>query len=1676
MQKVKRMQLLTKSLVIVFACALVLSMILVLNPVAASADGTSISPIYRLRFADSEDRGKNTAGTEYASATIVDGGAVSYEANAKKGETAIKLSGSSGRENYIKLPASLMNHDSVTIAGWLKLSSEVSSAWSRVFEISNGNASSLSRMSFMHYSGSYWSALHANAIINGVQQKSSIDNEDNMFGEGQDFDFDGNVPKSPNALPLYDGWVHYAYEFTPQGFYVYQNGNLINSKQGDFSAKYFYTSDEASFFALGATLTWADADLRGSFADVRVYDSALTSAQIASQYNFTYEDFLTTSYNFDDGTATDSVRGKNGTLIGNAAVIDDDSKGNKVLSIDGTYGEEGNWQTRSAMQLPLNTLHGHHNITISFDTFISSSTGGWSRLFEFAPSAGVHWAFAAKWGGNNAGLKFAKNWDNGAQFASMELPFDRWANITITAGNNALRVYLDGYLLYQDNNYVYNNNIFWNTGGDMKLAFGATYFHNDAPIIGKFDNIKIYSAALTEKEVMTAQGIITEQDDETAVTNVANAFSIDYNGTDPKLIIPSYGDEGVKITWTSSNQEIITNDGTVLKPVVDTPVDINVTFTRGEKSMNKTITVTVRRSGDDVENIYNMGVLGNTSFEADSYWEGLMETNLDYMMSLDKDRLLYNYRLMAGRDTLGVQSYGGWIGTTTGGAGQFEAHYIVALAKAINTMPGYTYNNETLKERLEYMLTEWKACQDAYAVNYPEDAGYLGAISSKLYDALVSGDTYVILDNGARQNVWVPWYFVHKHLEALLDVYHYVDDATIQNLALEMMNDYADWAYNKISSLTDEERARVLRHEYGGTCEALYNTYKVTKNINHFRAAKYFEEKSLLDNLYNNVDVLAGLHSNTTIPKILACASAYEITGDDYYLTICENAYEMIMKRTYANGSTSCAEHWTAAGTLSASNESSETCCSYNMLRLADYLYGYTGDKKYMDYYENVYLNHILASMDPDTGLKTYLTNSLFGFYKIYHTAENSFWCCACTGLESFAQLTQGIYYTGENNILVNMFMPSGFKYSDDVTIVQSGDFYTEQKTTFTVNGAGSFKLSLRVPDWANTATVKINGVEQSLTAVDGYYIIDRTWVDGDTVEYSIPFEIRKVELPGSDRTCALMYGPMLMVLDLGTEDVADIQGTQMSFGNAYTGSISNKVVLGGELSDSISLSYGDNGEIYMTLSTANQGDLVFRPFNQLFHSRYGMYLDYYDNMAEIDADYTVEGNDFATEFDSEDTLDSFDEFGSTGGGRMFSVEDGWLVSPVSGENKLLAGLSLKAPYVLEVRLAPYVKGGHMNGGVYVLATDAGKVQDMITAYNIQVEREVGASTYRLSVFKFNGAYLGSETYVNLNMPQDEIISLHILIKDGFCSVFVNGSRNAAIKFEIDDTLITEEYGDVGIRSQVSRMKFDGFRVISADLEKSTDVLESALSIAQGINQELYTPETVEALRALIEDAMEALADDTLTQAQINVVNNSLRNAIASLIQVGDASALESSLASAILIDGRNYTQASYAALQSVIERINAISGQKVSQSVIDGLKKDLSDAIMGLKVASADRTSLSQVISAAEALVESEYTSESWSAFVAALNASKALSSSASAAEIDEAMTDLLLAERGLVRVSNPSGTPSGSPSGTVDGEVGGVSVGALIGSIVGAILLTAAVIFTVQLIIKKKKGAEKK
>ena len=155
-------------------------------------------------------------------------------------------------------------------------------------------------------------------------------------------------------------------------------------------------------------------------------------------------------------------------------------------------------------------------------------------------------------------------------------------------------------------------------------------------------------------------------------------------------------------------------------------------------------------------------------------------------------------------------------------------------------------------------------------------------------------------------------------------------------------------------------------------------------------------------------------------------------------------------------------------------------------------------------------------------------------------------------------------------------------------------------------------KLLLRLPKWANRgATLKLNGKEYITRREKGYLEIEREWKDGDTVEYALPFSFQLKPLKGNQEYKAIMYGPLLLVADLGKDDVHDVQESQLSFGSPYCGEHSDTIVLkGNSLNKSIKIIQTACG-LTVVLSTLNQGELCFLPFNRLFHSRYGMYFKF---------------------------------------------------------------------------------------------------------------------------------------------------------------------------------------------------------------------------------------------------------------------------------------------------------------------------------------------------------------------------------------------------------------------------------------------------------------------------------
>lgn len=601
--------------------------------------------------------------------------------------------------------------------------------------------------------------------------------------------------------------------------------------------------------------------------------------------------------------------------------------------------------------------------------------------------------------------------------------------------------------------------------------------------------------------------------------------------------------------------------------------------------------------------------LENLSFLEGSYFDHLMDVNLDYMFSLDPERLLFNYRRIAGLDTKGALSYGGWISPTSNGAGQFEAMYLSALARYCRSKPNYQGpDGSTPLSRLRYLLSEIRKCQLAFGKKYPEEAGFLSAISLENFKVIRTGKNE--LSDGTK--AWVPYYFLHKSLMGCLDSYLYCPDEEVKKLADQMIADACHWLEKEIGSMSPEERDHVLAFEFGGMSEVLYRIYRLEKDKKVLKCAEFFEQKPFLDELYANHNVLANIHANTTIPKILGCAAAYEVTGKAYYRTIAENFFEMVLKMDYANGGVSFNERFEEEGHTSEGNYSEETCCSYNLLKLTDYLYRWSGESRYSDYIENTLLNHILCSMDPDSGGKTYPVPTAFGAYKVYSAKEDTFWCCCCTGMESFSKLTMGEFYLGKrtSEIALNLFEPMTYRINSRLSLTVSGDLYLEGKIRLTVQGPDTFALLLRHPAWCVNPKIRLMGKAINPEEKNGSFLIERTWKDGDFLEYELPMDYRLEPLKGKEGTYALFYGPLLLVAGLGEEDVKDIQKDPLCFGNAYSGEKTSQLIFKDSSYRKAIHKKRVGDHLVFEVQAENQ-TLRFIPFIDCHHERYAMYLDY---------------------------------------------------------------------------------------------------------------------------------------------------------------------------------------------------------------------------------------------------------------------------------------------------------------------------------------------------------------------------------------------------------------------------------------------------------------------------------
>jgi DUF1680 family protein len=498
-----------------------------------------------------------------------------------------------------------------------------------------------------------------------------------------------------------------------------------------------------------------------------------------------------------------------------------------------------------------------------------------------------------------------------------------------------------------------------------------------------------------------------------------------------------------------------------------------------------------------------------------------------YLLSLQPDRLLHNFRVNAGLAPK-APVYGGWESQEPWVDIRCHGHTLGHYLSACSMMAAAT-GEAIYGQRVDYLVRELQTCQLA---------AHSGMVS-----AFPDGDLQLRNSLTGQPVTGVPWYTQHKVMAGLRDAHLFVQHPA----ALPVLRAMADWIDVAARDCPESRFQQMLEVEHGGMNEVLADLHALTGEARYLALAQRFSHQALLQPLAQGHDPLDGLHSNTQIPKVLGFARLHELTGQAHYGQAAEFFWKTVVdKRSFATGGNGDVEHFfptTEVRQHLTSAKTMETCSTHNMLRLTRALFIGRPDATYGDYYERALINGILASQDPDSGMMTYFQATRPGYPKLYCTPEHSFWCCTGTGMENHAKYGDSIYFHDGNTLLVNLFIASELNWTEQqVHVRQLTAFPDEAGTRLTLRVAAPKRLTLKIrhPAWCRQASITLNGKALAWPgAPEGYITLERTWHDGDTLQVHLPMHLHVQPLPGVPDVAALMYGPVVLAARMGTEGMA---------------------------------------------------------------------------------------------------------------------------------------------------------------------------------------------------------------------------------------------------------------------------------------------------------------------------------------------------------------------------------------------------------------------------------------------------------------------------------------------------------------------------------------------------------
>ena len=291
----------------------------------------------------------------------------------------------------------------------------------------------------------------------------------------------------------------------------------------------------------------------------------------------------------------------------------------------------------------------------------------------------------------------------------------------------------------------------------------------------------------------------------------------------------------------------------------------------------------------------------------------------------------------------------------------------------------------------------------------------------------------------------------------------------------------ADFILDRWDEMPDDYAKSVDMHVLDtGIDWAILRLYRVTGE------PRYLDFSTKRKSLYEwNTPITIGRrrgvsgHMFAYFAMCVAQLELHRLTEDDQLLTQTQNAIDFFLAGNglTITGSAGQREIWTDDQDGEA--ELGETCATAYQLRVYENLLRSTGQAIYGDLIERTAYNGLFAAQSPEGDKLRYYTP----FEGPRHFYEPQYMCCPGNFRRIVAELPGMVYYrNNRGGVTVNLYDQSTATVALDgglkVSVTQATDYPTSGRIDLSVepSEAAQFPVALRIPSWAQKASIQING------------------------------------------------------------------------------------------------------------------------------------------------------------------------------------------------------------------------------------------------------------------------------------------------------------------------------------------------------------------------------------------------------------------------------------------------------------------------------------------------------------------------------------------------------------------------------------------------------------------------